>query len=272
MDTIGPEPEHQQVAELPGNTLRSTLGSGDRLEQDRSPETRPSTEELPVTSSSHPAYEQGGSASSSGGQAEAGTASAAQLSKVSFPRLRSSAPPTDAPFGALSSSGQLVCEFKHDTAPRSPPPEDKIVGSSSMRSEPKTLSGSVSPPPQASNQIEVAHPSKTASALELSVDHSSYPEVYIPELPAKPEPVDSPSRTTSPGAPMDPGSSSAASGGFSTKTGYGENSHMSMRDLSNVPLVTPIHLLGDQSDYVDCPFCMRRVETMVKKKASSKTQ
>jgi hypothetical protein len=38
------------------------------------------------------------------------------------------------------------------------------------------------------------------------------------------------------------------------------------------PTVTPLHLLGDQSDFVDCPFCRRRVETRVKKKASAATQ
>ncbi|VUC27908.1 unnamed protein product [Clonostachys rosea] len=34
------------------------------------------------------------------------------------------------------------------------------------------------------------------------------------------------------------------------------------------PTVTPLHLLGDQSDMIDCPFCRRRTETRVKKHPS----
>ncbi|KAH7242055.1 hypothetical protein BKA59DRAFT_222078 [Fusarium tricinctum] len=35
--------------------------------------------------------------------------------------------------------------------------------------------------------------------------------------------------------------------------------------------VTPLHLLADQADSVDCPFCQRQTETNVKKSASSMT-
>lgn len=38
------------------------------------------------------------------------------------------------------------------------------------------------------------------------------------------------------------------------------------------PTVTPLHLLGDQSDMIDCPFCRRRTETRVKKHPSVVTQ
>lgn len=267
MDTTEPEPEQQQAA--PGsNTLKSTSG---QPEENEPFETQPDTKEQPVTSSDSPADEQRDSAPSLEGQAEAGTDPAAQPSRVSFPRLKSSTPPTDGPFGVLSSNGQLVCEFKSDVFSKSPPPEEKIVESSSLHSEPKTLSGSVSPPPQASNRIEVAPLSnptenRTVSALEPSVDHDSYPELYVPEDETGPR---LPPRRT---LPMDRGSVCTTSGDLSTKTGYLENNHMSMRNLADVPLVTPIHLLGDQSDTVDCPFCMRRVETIVVKKASPKTQ
>ncbi|KAF5002512.1 hypothetical protein FGRMN_337 [Fusarium graminum] len=37
------------------------------------------------------------------------------------------------------------------------------------------------------------------------------------------------------------------------------------------PTVTPLHLLADQADSVDCPFCQRQSETKVKKSASSMT-
>ncbi|KAL7906920.1 hypothetical protein GGI35DRAFT_457235 [Trichoderma velutinum] len=38
-----------------------------------------------------------------------------------------------------------------------------------------------------------------------------------------------------------------------------------------IETVTPLHLLGDQSDTVDCPFCRRRVVTKVKKSPSVAT-
>lgn len=40
----------------------------------------------------------------------------------------------------------------------------------------------------------------------------------------------------------------------------------------SVNSVTPLHLLGDQPESIDCPFCLRRSETRVKKKPSSTTQ
>ncbi|KAM0492479.1 hypothetical protein ACHAP8_009834 [Fusarium lateritium] len=36
--------------------------------------------------------------------------------------------------------------------------------------------------------------------------------------------------------------------------------------------VTPLHLLGDQPESIDCPYCLRRSETRVRKKPSSTTQ
>ncbi|RKK91417.1 hypothetical protein BFJ68_g16197 [Fusarium oxysporum] len=38
------------------------------------------------------------------------------------------------------------------------------------------------------------------------------------------------------------------------------------------PTVTPLHLLADQADAVDCPFCQRQTETKIKKSASSMAQ
>lgn len=38
------------------------------------------------------------------------------------------------------------------------------------------------------------------------------------------------------------------------------------------PTVTPLHLLKDESDSIDCPFCQRRSKTDVKKKPSNVTQ
>ncbi|KAI0163735.1 hypothetical protein BJ166DRAFT_299942 [Pestalotiopsis sp. NC0098] len=47
--------------------------------------------------------------------------------------------------------------------------------------------------------------------------------------------------------------------------------HSTLETLDNVVTVTPLHLLGDQSDLVDCPFCRRWAETRIEKKASAAT-
>ncbi|KAF4440375.1 hypothetical protein F53441_12323 [Fusarium austroafricanum] len=53
--------------------------------------------------------------------------------------------------------------------------------------------------------------------------------------------------------------------------------HQSMvipQEQPRVPVgetVTPLHLLADQPDMMDCPFCQRRAETKVKKSASGLT-
>ncbi|KAF3017066.1 hypothetical protein E8E14_005807 [Neopestalotiopsis sp. 37M] len=47
--------------------------------------------------------------------------------------------------------------------------------------------------------------------------------------------------------------------------------HSTTPRLDGFDTVTPLNLLGDQSDVVDCPFCRRRVETRVEKKPSTAT-
>lgn len=60
---------------------------------------------------------------------------------------------------------------------------------------------------------------------------------------------------------------------YSTPADYQRVGYQGTLDMSTaVATVTPLHMLGDQPDTVDCPFCMRRVETSVKKRASSRTQ
>lgn len=146
------------------------------------------------------------------------------------------------------------------------------------------------------------------STLELAVDYNSYPEavdrnnypeVYIPEgqqEAEKPPPLNLPPRHNSPptiiprkSLPMDnsnssngdffasasspPSVSSPPAPAYSTPADYQRIGYSGTLDMSTaVATVTPLHMLGDQADTVDCPFCMRRVETRVKKKASSKTQ
>ena len=48
-------------------------------------------------------------------------------------------------------------------------------------------------------------------------------------------------------------------------------SPMSADKTGAITTVTPLRLLGDQSDWVDCPFCRRRVETRVERKPSKMT-
>lgn len=70
-----------------------------------------------------------------------------------------------------------------------------------------------------------------------------------------------------------PSVSSPPAPAYSTPADYQRIGYAGTLDMSTaVATVTPLHMLGDQADTVDCPFCMRRVETRVKKKASSKTQ
>lgn len=135
------------------------------------------------------------------------------------------------------------------------------------------------------------------STLELAVDYNSYPEVYIPAEQQQQQQQqqegeqrpDLPSRrtTTSPpvprkSLPMDYTTTTSSSGessppppapAYSTPADYQRIGYAGTLDMSTaVATVTPLHMLGDQPDTVDCPFCMRRVETSVKKRASSRTQ
>lgn len=267
MDTTRPEPEAQQTAEG-GHTSNSPPR---KAEENISPERQSDEEEQPVSSPENsPTEGQRESTPSLEDQAEAETVSPTlEPAKVSFPRLSSPTSPTDGHFGVVSTGGQLVCEFKGDDVSMSPPPEEKIVDPV-WDSEPKTLGGSVLLPPQASNWIEVVRPSnppknKTVSTSEFEVDRDNLPEVYIAEEHGTQHPP--PRRTLS----REGGSLCTVSEDFSTKVGYLENNHMSVKSPVEVQLVTPLHLLGDQSDTVDCPFCMKRVETTVKKKASQLT-
>ncbi|CAG9984894.1 unnamed protein product [Clonostachys byssicola] len=56
-----------------------------------------------------------------------------------------------------------------------------------------------------------------------------------------------------------------------SKTAFRPDTSYSMPASTANITVTPLHLLGDQADFVDCPFCRRRVETRVKKNASTAT-
>ena len=231
-----------------------------------------------------------------------------------------SLPPKEGHFGLVSSSGQLVCEFRPPPAgaaeaPKPPPkvPDGYITSASFATYSQSNLGGeSVSPPPRqdTANQQPAAPSLPTVSTLELAIDHNSYPEavdrnnypeVYIPEahqhtkqeseepapklpqrhgsppaiIPRKSIPMDGSNSNNSTGEfyPSPPLVSSPPAPAYSGPADYQRIGYAGTLDMSTaVATVTPLHMLGDQPDTVDCPFCMRRVETRVKKKASSRTQ
>ncbi|KAI7780683.1 hypothetical protein LA080_015842 [Diaporthe eres] len=205
-----------------------------------------------------------------------------------------SLPPKEGQFGLVSSSGQLVCEFRPTPSGEGVPrpqqaPEEQITRATfaaySEHNPPAILS--LSPPPEAAPFSPPAGP--TVSSLELVVDYNNYPEVYIPEAdqPQQQEGEQRPdlpprTTTTSPpiprkSLPMEYSTSSVESPpppapAYSTPADYQRIGYTGTLDMSTaVATVTPLHMLEDQPDTVDCPFCMRRVETSVKKKASSRT-
>ncbi|VUC25979.1 unnamed protein product [Clonostachys rosea] len=57
----------------------------------------------------------------------------------------------------------------------------------------------------------------------------------------------------------------------SSATMFKPNTSYSIPSSTPGITVTPLHLLGDQADTVDCPFCRRRAETKIKKNASAVT-
>lgn len=177
-----------------------------------------------------------------------------------MPSLRPSSSSTGEHFGVITNNGQLLCEFK---APKGEAATTVTIGNETVepphthQPEPRISRKPVEPPP---TSMEVSPDSRTDSTPIVAVDHNSYPEVCLPSA------EDSfPESLMGQGTPSPPYSK--------TSGGYVENDEMtSASKPRGIPTVTPIYLLGDQPDSVDCPFCMKRVETKVVKKASKKTQ
>ncbi|CAH0050914.1 unnamed protein product [Clonostachys solani] len=90
------------------------------------------------------------------------------------------------------------------------------------------------------------------------VNDGGFPEVVISSS-------DGTRRSNS--APMAHSNPSAVSINSTTK----RNEAPSMMDQGDAFTVTPLHLLDDQADWVDYPFCRQRVETRVKYEASRQT-
>lgn len=206
-----------------------------------------------------------------------------------------SLPPKEGQFGVVSSSGQLVCAFipppSGEGVPNPPPKQASeefiTLASFATNSEQKPPAVSVSPPPAAGLPNSPPPTGATVSTLELVVDYNSFPEVYIPEQQQEQQeqtPNPPPRRESSPpiprkSLPMESGFYNGESSppppapAYSTPADYQRIGYQGTLDMSTaVATVTPLHMLGDQPDTVDCPFCMRRVETSVKKRASSRTQ
>lgn len=204
-----------------------------------------------------------------------------------------SIPSKDGQFGVVSSSGQLVCEFRPSSTadvegtpnPPQQAPEESITRASFASPGYRPAGASASPPQQEPPSSRPAGP--TVSTLELAVDYNSYPEVYVPEPPL-PQSQQSHQQNHHQQQPQQQGEQtpslpprksptldveSPPAPAYSTPADYQRIGYAGTLDMSTaVATVTPLHMLGDQPDTVDCPFCMRRVETSVKKRASSRTQ
>lgn len=97
---------------------------------------------------------------------------------------------------------------------------------------------------------------------------STFPEVVASSLPeVAPCTLPQVALSSSPQAV----SSSAPEAGLEV---VANGSKMDVSTVSGYPLptVTPLHLLGDQPDQIDCPFCLQQTTTRVKKKPSNATQ
>lgn len=288
MDSSKPEAQQQQQQTFSETEITSDSTSSPHQQQaDISPGVYPAP--LQTSASSTRSRSQTGSPPPRKPEAETLTAESSRHERM--PSVNS-LPPKEGHFGVVSSSGQLVCEFRPTPSgglPNPPPqPSEQSLTRATFaatNSEQNPPGVSISPPPAPNSPPPSVGP--TVSTLELAVDYNSYPEVYIPESQQQESGPNLPPRsgTTSPpiprkSLPMEYEPSLASSPppqqpapAYSTPADYQRIGYTGTLDMSTaVPTVTPLHMLGDQPDTVDCPFCMRRVETSVKKKASSRTQ
>lgn len=291
MDSSKPEAQQQQQQQPFSETeiTSDSTSSPHQQQADISPGVYPA----PLQTSASSTRSRSPTGSPPPRKPEADTLTAESSRHERMPSVNS-LPPKEGHFGVVSSSGQLVCEFRPTPSGGLPNPPQQSSEQSLTRatfaatnSEQKPAGVSISPPP-APNSPPPPSVGPTVSTLELAVDYNSYPEVYIPEAQQQQGAEQGPnlpprSGTTSPpiprkSLPMEYEPSLASSPpqpapAYSTPADYQRIGYTGTLDMSTaVPTVTPLHMLGDQPDTVDCPFCMRRVETSVKKKASSRTQ
>lgn len=289
MDNTRPEAQQQPFSET-----EITSDSTSSPHQQQQPDISPGVYPAPLQTSASSTNSRSQTGSPPPRKPEAETLSAESSRHERMPSVNS-LPPKEGHFGVVSSSGQLVCEFRPTPSGGLPNPTPQQSSEQSItratfaapNSEHEPPGVSTSPPPAPNSPPPSVGP--TVSTLELAVDYNSYPEVYIPEAQqqeAEQGPNPPPRRvgTTSPPIPRkslpmeyEPSLPSSPppqpAPAYSTPADYQRIGYTGTLDMSTaVATVTPLHMLGDQPDTVDCPFCMRRVETSVKKKASSRTQ
>ncbi|KAH8685137.1 LITAF-like zinc ribbon domain-containing protein [Ilyonectria robusta] len=144
-----------------------------------------------------------------------------------------------------------------------------------------TSTPATAPANAASSDEKIAYqPPVAAEGLEVQrpIDDENLPEV-VPQpdntLPEKAVTPVEPSLMSNPMTPPPAFSSHQNGSQGQTQTepprpqlngAYSSGQNMNMMPQSGT--VTPLHLLGDQSDAVDCPFCERRAMTRIKKDPS----
>ncbi|KAM5370023.1 hypothetical protein ACJZ2D_008706 [Fusarium nematophilum] len=102
--------------------------------------------------------------------------------------------------------------------------------------------------------------------IERKIDYDYYPEVVVPD---DPEPAGIENPVT--GYNLPEVVYSDAPEVVKHDVGICDGLEVVLHRKPSTRTVTPLHLLGDQPDWIDCPFCERRAMTTVKKKPSSVT-
>ncbi|KAL2214438.1 hypothetical protein CC79DRAFT_1392295, partial [Sarocladium strictum] len=101
---------------------------------------------------------------------------------------------------------------------------------------------------------------------ECRIDHECYPEAVVDEAPL--------ARLKVARSPSEPGLEVAAHSAPEVRN-PGDDAYTSSPEVMAVnqtpPKVTPLHLLGDQPDWIDCPHCLQCTRTQVRKKPSNAT-
>ncbi|KAM0429764.1 hypothetical protein ACHAPT_006370 [Fusarium lateritium] len=174
------------------------------------------------------------------------------------------------------------------------------VSPEAITSSPVPNPGTVSPPSYTPKPVEVPQNDEKIAIQERRIDDENLPEVVVsapvqtqtPDPPKPEYPVPPPTVSPAPDSIMNfhgegtqspPILQHPALAGQVAPGQMGYTGHESMVVPMGAPApglpanpqgastVTPLNLLGDQADSVDCPFCQRRTETRVKKEASSTT-
>jgi len=110
------------------------------------------------------------------------------------------------------------------------------------------------------------HPTESKKP-ECRIDYECYPEAVVAEVPL--------ARLKVAHSPSEPGLEVAAYSALEVRN-PGDDAYTSSLEVMAVnqtpPKVTPLHLLGDQPDWIDCPHCLQCTRTQVRKKPSNATQ